>query len=219
MKVDVHCLHIPSTDMNLWKECQSSLLGEPINLHIVQGIVGNIEEGRVKGFRIGNSPYVSFVDPDDIVLPGAFASCIEALEKNKELCGAFTDELLINGNGDTTSKGIWSGKPWHPLKQLDQRYLHHVTVMRRCYVEKYYDDLILLRHLGEYILKALITEHGPWMHVNHVGYKWRVWNGGAHVWFSNDDIHNARWKVIPLLQKAAVVYNNFDQYTYNPSIK
>jgi len=57
-----------------WKidRCLSSLEGQSVNLHIIQG-----EEeyppfkGRAKGFNTGTAPYVTYVDPDDWVEPNA----------------------------------------------------------------------------------------------------------------------------------------------------
>jgi hypothetical protein len=207
MKVDVHCIHIPSTDKKLWEECRASLEGEPINLHMVDGVVGHTGKGRVEGFSQGNSPYVSCVDPDDLVLPGAFQACIDALEKHPEACGAYTDEVLIDSQGKVLRPGIWSKEAWNPLLQLEPKYLHHVYVMRRCYVEKYALEILKWPKMPEYVLKCLITEQGPWIHVDRFGYKWRMLSNSVHVAIPMEYVYAARWRVIPVLQEAARKFN------------
>jgi hypothetical protein len=69
------------------KACQKSLQNEPINLHLVDGVPGHVGRTRANGFRIGEAPYVSCVDPVDLVMPGAFQACIDALEDNPLACG------------------------------------------------------------------------------------------------------------------------------------
>ena len=203
MRVDVHCIHLPTTDGELWDKCQASLVGEPIHLHLVQGTEGHTGKGRVNGFNQGDSPYVSCVDPDDIVLPGAFQACLDALEEHPEACGAYTDELLIDSRGKVIGKGIWSGEPWNPLLQLEPKYLHHIYVMRRCYVQKYFLEMLKWPKMCEYILKCLLTAHGPWIHVDRFGYKWRMRPDASHISIPMRNVYAARWRVIPILQEAA----------------
>jgi hypothetical protein len=203
MKVDVHCIHIPSTDMTLWEECRATLENEPINLHMVEGVDGHTGKGRVAGFGQGDSPYVSCVDPDDLVLPGAFQACIDVLERHPEACGAYTDELLIDSLGTVIRPGVWSGEPWNPLLQLEPKYLHHIYVMRRCYVRKYFLEMLKWPRMPEYVLKCLLTAHGPWIHVDRFGYKWRMRTAASHTSIPMKHVYAARWRVIPVLQEAA----------------
>lgn len=206
-KIDVHVLLLPATDRILWQECLESLQDEPINIHIAEGIPGHIGKARYGGFTQGTSPYVSCVDPDDLVIPGAFAACLEALEAHPEACGVYTDELIIDHAGKIIKPGIWSQIPWNPLLQLEPKYLHHVYVMRRCFVEKYYLELLRWPNMPEYILKCLITAHGPWVHVNRFCYKWRMTKRSVHTRMSPTTVYAARWRVIPALQQAARIHN------------
>lgn len=199
-------LHLPSTDQSMWKECNQSLIEEPINLHILDGVKGHVGKARHNGFTLGSAPYVSCVDPDDIVLPGAFEACIKVLEKNPHACGAYTDEIIIDKNGEEINPGFWSGIPWNPLLQLEPRYLHHVYVMRREFVEKCYLELIRWPNMSEYILKCFLTKYGPWIHVNRFGYKWRLLKESCHNQMSQTSVCAAQWRVIPILQKAAKKY-------------
>lgn len=207
MYVDTHVLLMPGTNPVWWKDCRQSLAEEPVRLHLIKGVKGHVGAGRIEGFRQGESPFVSCVDPDDLVIPGAFAACIEALEKNPDACGAYTDELLINTKGNTIRPGIWSGQEWNPLLQLEPRYLHHIYVMRRQFVEQHLHELEKWPNLAEFILKGLVAAHGPWIHVDRFGYKWRLHDDGPwHKKFPTMGLYAARWRIIPVLQKAASKY-------------
>lgn len=201
--IDVHVLLLPKTNPVWWSECLNSLRDEPVNLHLVDGVVGHIGRGRSKGFGLGNAPFVSCVDPDDLVIPGAFAACMEALEAHPEACGAYTDQLIIDPEGQVIKPGIWSGMAWNPLLQLEPKYLHPVYVMRRCFVKKYLLELGRWPNMAEFVLKGLITAHGPWIHVDRFGYKWRMSKNAAHKRQSIMHVYAARWRVIPTLQQAA----------------
>ncbi len=204
--VDVHVLLLTGTNRRWWKLCRESLRDEPINLHLVEGIPGHIGQGRAKGFALGKAPYVSSIDPDDLIVPGAFQACVDILENNPLACGAYTDELLIDQQGRILKSGIWSGLDWNPLLQLEPRYLHNVCVMRRCFVERYLLELKRWPNMSDFVLKGLLAAHGPWIHLNRFGYKWRMTDNPAHKHQSSMHIYAARWRIIPSLQQAAKKY-------------
>lgn len=209
MKVDTHVLLLPETNQQWWEECQATLKDEPINLHLVDGIPGHIGKARAKGFQQGDSPYISFVDPDDLLIPGAFQACIDVLESNPQACGAFTDEILIDEKGETLGSGIWTRRPWNPLLMLEPKYMHHITVMRREFVLRHLEEITTKwPNLAEFVLKGLLTQYGPWINAGKIGYKWRVGNpdGATHKSFPITGVYAARWRIIPLLYKAAQKY-------------
>lgn len=208
MKVDTHVLLLPETNQQWWEECQATLTDEPINLHLVNGIPGHIGKARANAYQLGDTPYISFVDPDDLVIPGAFQACIDALEANPQACGAYTDEILISESGETIEQGIWTGKPWNPLLMLEPKYMHHIIVMRREYVLRHLDEMDRWPNLAEFVLKGLLTKYGPWVPANKTGYKWRISSSekATHKRFPVTGVYAARWRIIPLLYQAAQKY-------------
>lgn len=62
--IDVHILTLPNDNPDWFAQCLESLRDEPITTHIVSGIPEDIGNARADAFRLGNSGYVSFVDPD-----------------------------------------------------------------------------------------------------------------------------------------------------------
>lgn len=116
--VDVHTILLGDENPAWLAQMIQSLADEPIALHIVRGEFGHIGKWRAAGFARGSNPYVCYVDPDDYVLPGAFAACVAALEADPTLDAAWA-ETVLDKDGD--------------LRPFDNR-LHHLCVYRREFV-------------------------------------------------------------------------------------
>lgn len=70
---DLDC-HIIIHKEPQWKvdRCLASLEDQPVNLYFVEGVEERpVYQGRAKGFAMGSASYVTCVDPDDWVEPGA----------------------------------------------------------------------------------------------------------------------------------------------------
>ena len=209
MKIDTHVLLLPETNQQWWDACRATLKEEPINLLTTEGIRGHIGKARTKGFQLGDSPYISFVDPDDLVIPGAFNACLKTLEAHPEACGTFTDEVLMTGDCKPIRPGFFSGHPWNPLHMLEPQYMHHLLVMRREAVLPYLQELDRWPNLAEFVLKGLMVQQGPWVRTDMVGYQWRISENrqSTHKQFPVTGVNAARWRIIPLLYQAARKYN------------
>lgn len=79
--IDVHVLTHSGTRREWLDQCLASLAAEPCTVHVVEGVEGNIAAGRERGFALGKHPYVTFVDSDDYVLPGAMQAICAALDE------------------------------------------------------------------------------------------------------------------------------------------
>ena len=125
MLLDVHMIIVPSDKAELLGRCLDSLSLEPIQLHIVDGIVGDLGEGRVKAFKRGENKYVGWVDPDDYIVPGAFAECLAYLTNHPDVDGVYMfEEVESNGHIIGVAK-----------------YPHHMTVVKREIVELLFDKI------------------------------------------------------------------------------
>ena len=89
--IDVHMILLGDENPEWLAQCIQSLADEPVALHIVRGEFGHIGKWRAKGFRLGTNPYVAYVDPDDYVLPGAFAACAALLDSSADVDMAHPD--------------------------------------------------------------------------------------------------------------------------------
>lgn len=109
--IDVHVLTHSATRPEWLAQCLDSLKDEPCTVHVVPGVEGNIAAGRAAGFALGVHPYVTFVDSDDYVLPGAMAAMCGALELHD---AAVSQEQVLVG-GDVS--GLISGHHLHALRR------------------------------------------------------------------------------------------------------
>ncbi len=76
--IDVHIIRFKEPDW-MMDRCLSSLNGQPVNIHIVKGEAEfPAFKARAKGFSKGHAPYVSYVDPDDEVKPGAYEKMLKS---------------------------------------------------------------------------------------------------------------------------------------------
>lgn len=120
--VDVHILTHSGTRPEWLAQCLDSLADEPCTVHVVQGVEGCIAAGRAAGFALGAHPYVTFVDSDDYVLPGAMRAVTDALDAG--LDAVVAGEMIL-------ADGVLHGPG----------YGHHLFALRRS---------VLAPHLGRY---------------------------------------------------------------------
>jgi len=111
--IDVHIIHHKEPQW-LLDRCIASMDGQPVNIHIVKGInEWPPFKGRALGFSKGSAKYVSYVDPDDVVLPGCF-------EKLLQYVGA---DLVWGNEGVVIEDG---GETVHTNKSP-----HHAFLLKR----------------------------------------------------------------------------------------
>jgi hypothetical protein len=151
------------------RQTLDSLAGEPTQVHLIEDYSpGSIGVGRARGFSLGSAPYVSLVDDDDYLLPGAMAQCIDFLDANPGCVGVYTDRKCLFSDGTITERH--SG-PWNPRKQLvDAGIVTHLRVVRREYVALHLDELQQWPTHDCYVISALLAQHGYWHNLPILGY-------------------------------------------------
>lgn len=204
--IDVHILHLPGENEEWATECEHSLSNEPVIVHHLDGIKGDLRAGRYLGYQQGISPYVSFVDPDDFVHPGTFQQCLNVLNNNPDCCGVYT-----LSNIDFEDGRVQVNHPYHewtPTHQLcNILEVHQIAVMRRelildCY-EHYYADMPLTAYHETYSFMRLAMEK-PWISLNWIGYTWRKRSTGCHATEGKDGLPPS---VNKLRQEFTKLYN------------
>lgn len=155
--IDVHVLTFSGTRPEWLEQCVNSIEAEGLNVHIVEGVEGNVGAGREKAYRLGSSEFVGYVDSDDYLLPGAGEACLRGLEKYRHVV---TLERRLWG--DRMGKKPWGG--------------HHFTVYRRS------DVLPLLPVMPSHPIHCdhiLVRKLCP-RQLSHVGYVWRMHSAQGH---------------------------------------
>ena len=116
--LDVHVLTMPTTRPAWAAQRRASIdgaiaaAGFPVVLHEIPGVVGHIGKGRAAGYALGVQPYVTYVDDDDWLEPGAFSALHTALLSGHDaICPGETEVL-----------------GWHRTKRSTP---HHLICYRR----------------------------------------------------------------------------------------
>lgn len=164
--IDVHILRMPGENQAWFDQCLHSLKNEPINLHVLDGKKDDLGGARAAAFLVGESPYVSWVDPDDYVLPGGFAACMTSLQSEQSVA-ACTQEYRTGISG----KIIDLEKP--------ANWVHHLIVLRRETVIRYLQTWKDWDHLssniseGRYFIEFLVKKNERISFIKKPYYVWR----------------------------------------------
>jgi hypothetical protein len=167
-----------------YDQCLNSLKDEPINLHILEGIEGHVGVKRTEGYRLGTAEFVSHVDDDDYIEPGAYQHCIDLLDQHPEAVGVSTRERMFweDGKENIQPARIQPNfKSRVSLVQHDLPYIHHVVVIRR---EAAIAALSIVQDLNIHVDKAMyiaLYEHGHhFIFSDKVMYNYRQHDNQAH---------------------------------------
>ena len=134
--------------------CLDSLKGQPVNIHIVKGVKEWLpNKGRAAGFSMGTAKYMSFIDPDDVVVPEAYDRMLE-----------FDGFDLIHGSEKVFKDGVFRGVV---------SGMHHAYLIKRG-VLPLEDLLIHLRTSAAAVARGLTVKH-----IDEVMYLWNANEGHA----------------------------------------
>lgn len=149
-------LHIIVYDEPKWQvdRCLASLEGQPVNIHIVKGVKERPpKKGRMAGYRLGSAPYQTFVDPDDVVRPGAFAALLE-----------YAGYDLIYGNEDQIIHDELGGELGRSIGVHSA--MHHAYLLKRGVGDP------LCRMLSSWVWNMARALNLSVKHVDQVIYEW-----------------------------------------------
>jgi Glycosyl transferase family 2 len=186
--IDVHIVVKPC---ERWiRQCLDSLKNEPVNIFFVPHVEGDTARARMEGFGKGCSDFVSFVDPDDVVVPGIFERCMKAM--TRECSGVYTDEILIGKDGAYLMDG-WSinEEPFYSLgcRRSLMQGVHHLLVLKRSAVEQCLP--LKTKRAPEAILIHDLKKIGPLVHLPIVGYKWRIHGENTIFKYTENELDEA----------------------------
>lgn len=197
--IDVHVITLPTTNRQWLEHCLDSLADEPVTVHMVDGVVGNIGVGRSRGFSMGDHPYVSFVDPDDWVLEGCFEACIQALLENPDAGMAYTREVLADSEGNIHSE---RPKEWYEPyigSKEETEKAHHLTVYNRSAIHPFLPRFSGYPYTPELFSKTYVWLRHGFVFVDRIGYVWRKHSSNSHKtmacpWASEERKIYMRWR-------------------------
>ena len=156
--IDVHVLTHEGTRSDWLDMCLDSLRDQPVNVFVVDNHGRSVGEGRARGYVLGNSPFVAYVDSDDYVLPGCFDACLAGLQLHKAVV---TMERVEYEDG----RVFPFPKPGHS-----------VAVYRRKDVLPYIATMRTSPHTTDRHMRELLKP----TQLDVLGYVWRVHGAGDH---------------------------------------
>lgn len=180
--IDVHVALSPEYK-DFHNECLASLEGQPVNIFTLPGVPYNTGAARRAGYKLGSSEWVSFVDDDDRVLPGAFERINAAIKKYPQAKAFFTLERIIDEEGrvirepqirmreavwDTTLNFIF--------------HSHHLMVFNRKLLEPILASADLRTNGLELLLCREFCARHPFVKLPFIGYEWRKHSKGDRTW-------------------------------------
>lgn len=174
--IDVHCLVHKEDDKYLPLLVKQMQEEDCVNFFLVEN-GPNIGFGRAGGFLRGNAPYVSYVDYDDLIVPGIFKKINEVMDDGFPWC--YTDEMLIDEEGKEIQPG-WSSHPelYSPyllsfVSVGAHDHVHHILTFRRdILTPKMLYIMDQLAELPEEYLRSELEKY-HYKHIEEVGYYWR----------------------------------------------
>ena len=157
--IDVHVLTHEGTRQDWLDQCLASLEDQPVNVFVVDNAGRSVGEGRARGYAMGLSPFVAYVDSDDYVLPGCFGACLEGLRAHRAVV--------------TLERVEYEDGTFHPATRKG----HSVAVYRRNDIAPLLPAMAMTPHSSDMRARALLRP----TQLSVVGYVWRVYqSGGDH---------------------------------------
>ncbi|MFO1351925.1 MAG: hypothetical protein U1F68_15130 [Gammaproteobacteria bacterium] len=175
-RVDIPVLYLPTARRDYLDQAIASAEGQG-RVTVEPGIVGHTGRARAAAFAKGKAEFVGLLDYDDLLLPGAVAACLEALERHPEAVGAYTGYRTIDAQGAITATveaRNWS--PVHMLCKLGSPHTPiHFTLMRRAAMMRCLDVLRWPEAavLDDTCAYSALTQFGPWVHIPAPLYRYR----------------------------------------------
>lgn len=174
-RCDLHVIVCEFCNPEWTKELMADLCEQPVNLHLPPCVHGNVGAARAAGFAMGTAEYVSFADPDDRIMPGAVAACIEALDADSSIGAAYTGEQICTALLDPVRPAATYA--YNRATHLAvPHHVHGLIVMRRELVKPWLDALPRYRVCPEWFLTLSIARAANLARVPMLGRLWR-WHG------------------------------------------
>jgi hypothetical protein len=171
--IDVHIIFTPGFDSEADRDRMlAQLADEPVNVHVIQGSDNTLNNSRIRGYQSGVAPFVTYVDPDDMIQPGAFRKLAAAIH-------AFPDCSYFSGNEYVSTKNLRKFLPFKESR-IVFNVLHSLQVMRRDCVNpelwNQYGEMDYVRGQGYLVYLDAIEKSGELVYLDLPLYDWRRFN-------------------------------------------
>lgn len=156
-----------------WRETAiASIEAQGFQPRLVASVPGDINTARLIAFDTAKAEWLSWVDSDDIVLPGALDALTSALTSSVD--GACTDEDVIRADGSFLCHGLAHGKDLTVDTVLSSpRAAHHLMAVHRSVVDRMRPHIKRYPRGIEWMLAFGAATGRGLKRVPFTGYQWR----------------------------------------------
>lgn len=148
-----------------------------VQLQIAAPVWGNLAEARRRAYALGDHPFVSWIDDDDEVLDMAWVDrALQILRDDPEVSAVYPRWCSTGAHERETPDRPWALMESHVYLWP---HAHHLTIMRRCHVGEFFDDVgarPLLRD-QDILLVASMARHGRLVALPDMAYRWNLRDG------------------------------------------
>lgn len=180
-KVDMHVINYkPGCKQEWFDLCLKSLECEDVDLTIIPNDKkGCISLLRYDHFIKSKHQYISYVDDDDMLIPGIVKKAVDflELEENKKYCGIYTN--LYKLNNETGGKNKIIRKEYDKQNHMNinriGRPFHFMLFRNEAMNNKYINLLkeITISGLDTWTIGVICGLYSDWFRLNEIGYIWR----------------------------------------------
>ncbi len=154
-QIDCHVLFLDGANAEFLRDCLASI-PSGLNVSLVSGVAGNLGESRVKGFKTGNAPFVTYIDYDDLFCADYFDEAIEILESRNDVVAV--------------------GPTWAAfgMRETIGKFPAHGTVYRRADIEPLYARMRAFLYYPDTAMRNTLKKKGEFVCLETLGYLWRI---------------------------------------------
>lgn len=164
-----------------FKGCFESLKDERVNILLGARLEGNLNLLRYQIWSKGTGDWITFIDADDYIVPGAFDLIYEAIENNPTASIITTDEYMINRDGVIIGKGPMFGQDINiEHVRAHPRIAHHITCYKREALEIAKKKILEYNYGVEWIMSCAASSIGDVVKIKKPLYYWRKYEGQSH---------------------------------------
>jgi GT2 family glycosyltransferase len=148
---------------------------------------GHISAASNSALELASGDYVALLDHDDCLAPYALALIAHAINEHPDAEIFYSDEDHIDASGE--HRNPYFKPDWNPELLLGQNYVNHLVVYKRDLVRAIGGFRLGFEGSQDYdlILRSSRETKGPIIHVPHVLYHWRAYQGSQTFSATNLD--------------------------------
>lgn len=174
---ELQIITFPKNCKESWlKEAIESTKNHPVNLRVFQGNVFGPLHLRQEFISSCKTPYLGWIDDDDILLPETINKCVNFLEKeeNKSFCGVFTRSFILNDDTCELTTGQMKENEFSRETHLQHTFYPESFMLLRREAANFALEIPSKFHavksMSSFLISAYASLFGDWKFLEFDGY-------------------------------------------------